>query len=298
MSQKNELGKGLKALLSNINKEDKKSKPEPSTPEEPMVSSVALIPLHQIIANPDQPRNTFEKESLDDLALSIKTYGLIQPITIRSFGTNQYQIISGERRFRAAQLEGLKEIPAYIRSANDLEVLQMALVENIQREDLSPIEIAISYQRLMEECNLTQEQLSDRVGKKRSTISNYTRLLKLPPEVQNSLKAKTLSMGHARVIAGVEDLLLQTQLYKEIQTKELSVRESEKIAQSYIKSKGRRSITPKSDPNIMIKSIEDRISGILGTKVIINRKSTGEGQIIIKFNNDKAFNDIIDRIEE
>lgn len=193
-----------------------------------MVSSVALIPLQQIIANPDQPRNTFEKESLDELALSIKTYGLIQPITIRSFGKNQYQIISGERRFRAAQLEGLKEIPAYIRSANDLEVLQMALVENIQREDLSPIEIAISYQRLMEECNLTQEQLSDRVGKKRSTISNYTRLLKLPPEVQNSLKAKTLSMGHARVIAGVEDLLLQTQLYKEIQTKELSVRESEK----------------------------------------------------------------------
>ncbi len=150
MSQKNELGKGLKALLSNINKEDKKSKPEQSTPEEPMVSSVALIPLQQIIANPDQPRNTFEKESLDELALSIKTYGLIQPITIRSFGKNQYQIISGERRFRAAQLEGLKEIPAYIRSANDLEVLQMALVENIQREDLSPIEIAISYQRLME----------------------------------------------------------------------------------------------------------------------------------------------------
>ena len=295
MSQKQELGKGLKALLSNINKEEKKV-PENFLKQE---TETWLIDINKIKPNPHQPRNTFEEESLDELSRSIQTYGLIQPITVRRLADQEYQIISGERRYRAALKAGIKSLPAYVRLANDQEILEMALVENIQREDLSPIEIAISYSRLMEECKLNQEQLSDRVGKKRSTISNYTRLLKLPPEIQNALRDRQLSMGHARVLAGIEDLMLQTQLYKDIQQKELSVRDAERLSHSISKTKGRKILNPKpSLQGPLIKALEDRISGILGTKAVIQRKESGEGQIIIKFNSDQTLNDIIDRLDD
>jgi ParB family transcriptional regulator, chromosome partitioning protein len=235
MSQKNELGKGLRALLSNINTEPANRSAQTA---ETTVNAVNMVPIEQIHPNKQQPRHVFEEDLIQELAKSITTYGLIQPLTVRKLNEGHYQIISGERRYRASQLAGLKTLPVYIRTANDNEMLEMALVENIQREDLNPMEIAISYQRLADECGFTQEQLADRVGKKRSTISNYIRLLKLPLDVQAALKSKALTMGHARVIAGVDDLITQMQLFKDIQSKDLSVRETEKILQSYSRAKG------------------------------------------------------------
>ncbi len=296
MSQKNELGKGLRALLSNINTESNiKSVSTGST----VINSVSLIPINFIHPNKQQPRNVFEDDLINELADSIKTYGIIQPLTVRKTNIDEYQIISGERRFRASKIAGLTELPVYIRTANDNEMLELALVENIQREDLNPVEIAISYQRLTDEYNYTQEELSSRVGKKRSTISNYVRLLKLPVEIQNSLKSKTITMGHARVIAGVDNLLQQMQLFKDIQKKELSVRDAEKILQSFTKSKARKPINLKPiDSSTQIKVLEDRISAFFGYKASINRKTSGEGQIIIKFKDDRQLNDILDRLED
>lgn len=296
MSQKSDLGKGLRALLSNINTETGlKTNPVSST----AINAVSVIPIAQIHPNKQQPRHVFEEELINELADSIKTYGIIQPLTVRKTNIDEYQIISGERRYRACLVAGLQEIPVYVRTANDNEMLEMALVENIQREDLNPIEIAISYQRLSDEYKYTQEELASRVGKKRSTISNYVRLLKLPVEIQNAIKSKTLSMGHARVIAGVDDLMQQMQLFKDIQSKELSVRDAEKILQSYSKAKARRPVNPAplSTPN-QIKVLEDRMSAFFGYKVSINRKTNGEGQIVIKFKDDRQLNDILDRIED
>jgi ParB family chromosome partitioning protein len=298
MNQKKELGKGLQALISNINREDSGSKIPRTRPE----AESYLIDLDKIKPNPHQPRRNFEDEALAELAASIKTFGVIQPLTVRKTNQDEYQIISGERRYRACLMAGLKQVPAYVRSANDQEVLEMALVENIQREDLNPIEIAITYSRLMEECDLTQEKLSERVGKQRSTISNYVRILKLSPEIQTAVKNKTLSMGHARVIAGINDLLYQNYLFKEILAKDLSVREAEKMAQLHQGARLSNERTVKEVSSVtthpMIKPIEDRISAFLGTKVQINRKSDGSGQILIHFKSDQSLNDILDKFED
>ncbi|MBK8484205.1 MAG: ParB/RepB/Spo0J family partition protein [Saprospiraceae bacterium] len=296
MSQKNELGKGLRALLSNMNTESgSKTNSVTST----AINTINLIPVEQIIPNKQQPRHVFEEELINELADSIKTYGLIQPITVRKININEYQIISGERRYRASKIAGLQELPVYVRTANDNEMLEMALVENIQREDLNPIEIAISYQRLSNECGFTQEQLSERVGKKRSTISNYVRLLKLPVEIQNAIKSKSLTMGHARVIAGVDDLIKQMQLFKDIQTKDLSVREAEKALQSFTKTQSRKLVSPApANSNAQINLLEDRMSAFFGSKVQILRKENGQGQIVIKFKDDRQLNDLLDRIDE
>lgn len=296
MSQKNELGKGLRALLSNINSDQGQ---KTATPASTAINTINIIPIDQIVVNKQQPRHVFEEDLIKELADSIKTYGLIQPLTVRKINVNEYQIISGERRFRASQLAGLKELPVYIRTANDNEMLELALVENIQREDLNPIEIGISYQRLSDECGYTQEQLSERIGKKRSTISNYVRLLKLPLDIQSALKNKTLSMGHARVIAGVDDLIVQMQLFKDIQSKDLSVRETERAIQSFAKTNARRPVkAPVSNSNAQIKTLEDRLSAKFGYKVQIKRNATGDGQIIIKFKDDRQLNDLFDRMEE
>lgn len=294
MNQKQELGKGLKALISNINKEDSKQNVSNTKTE----TESFLIDIDKIIPNPHQPRNKFEEETLRELSSSIKTFGIIQPLTVRKMPDSKYQIISGERRYRASLLAGLKQVPAYVRTANDQEALEMALVENIQREDLSPIEIGISYSRLMEECDLTQEQLSERVGKQRSTISNYIRLLKLSPEIQNAVRDRKLSMGHARVIAGVDDLLTQTRLFKDILDRDMSVREAEKKAQLIHRQIKSPEVKTQPAPSAMIKPIEDRLSAKLGTKVQIHRDTNGKGQIVIRFQSDQALNDILDRLEE
>ena len=194
-----------------------------------MVGAIANIPLEKIDANPFQPRNKFEEDTLNELAASIKEQGIIQPITVRKMGYDQYQLISGERRLRAAKIAGLTHVPTYIRVANDQQMLEMALIENIHREDLNSLDIAISYQRLIEECKLTNELLSERIGKDRSTIVNYIRLLKLPPQVQLALRDNKISMGHASAIINFEDVDLQLQLLKSIISNNLSVRDVERI---------------------------------------------------------------------
>jgi len=199
--KKKDIGLGIRALLSDAEK-----------PEQPLEetardvrSAVVFIPIDTIEANPDQPRRSFDLDALQELAQSIKTLGLIQPVTLRKLSKDTYQLISGERRLRASKIAGLKELPAYVREVNDQELLEMGLVENIQREDLNALEIAISYQRLIDECDLTHDVLSERVGKKRSTITNYIRLLKLPPEIQNGVRKEKISMGHARALAGIDE---------------------------------------------------------------------------------------------
>ena len=256
--------------------------------------------IEDIEVNPYQPRTEFNAEELMELARSIKIHGLIQPVTLRVIQGDKYQLISGERRFRASKMSGLKEIPAYVRTANDQEMLEMALIENIQRTDLNAIEIGISYQRLIDECTLTHETLSDRVGKNRSTVTNYIRLLKLPPEIQSAIKSNTISMGHARALVGIEDVLKQMHAYKKTIAENLSVRQLE----AYIKEhknepSEKKDPTIENDkPNAEIVRITKELSDIFGTKVIIKRDAKGKGSFTIPFGNDGEFNAIYETMKE
>ncbi|MDA8895638.1 ParB/RepB/Spo0J family partition protein, partial [Flavobacteriales bacterium] len=225
--QKKALGRGLSAILSNPNTDITHSKN--STDTNTPLGSIGSLLLTTIEVNPFQPRSHFDQTALHELADSIKELGVVQPITVRKLGYDKYQLISGERRFRASKIAGLTKIPAYVRIANDQEMLEMALVENIQRQDLDAIEIALSYKLLQDECKLTQEKLSERVGKKRSTVSNYLRLLNLNPIVQAGIRDKMISMGHARTLVAIEDEEAQLELYKAILTDHLSVRQTEAL---------------------------------------------------------------------
>ena len=222
VNKKRALGRGLSALLENANTD---ITTRLSSDENATLGSIAEVSISAIEANPFQPRSLFEEEALVELSESIKTYGIIQPVTLRKMGNDHFQLISGERRFRASQIAGLDKIPAYIRVADDQTMLEMALVENIQRENLDAIEIAISYKRLMEECNLTQESLSQKVSKKRSTVTNYLRLLKLPAEIQLGIRKSLISMGHARALVAIEDIDQQLFLFERVVNEELSVRQ-------------------------------------------------------------------------
>ncbi|MFK7950591.1 MAG: ParB/RepB/Spo0J family partition protein [Saprospiraceae bacterium] len=232
MAKRKQIGRGVASILGNINL-DTEEKQEKEKVVKTLASTVAMLPINQIEAYRDQPRKEFEETALSELSESIKVHGLIQPITVRRVGHKHYQLISGERRLRASKLAKLKQIPAYVRVANDQEMLEMALVENIQREDLNPIEVATTYERLMEECNLTHKLLAQRVGKTRSSVTNYLRLLKLPPQIKTGLQEQTLSMGHARTLAGItENSPLQIMLFHTITKEGMSVRQVEKITKS------------------------------------------------------------------
>jgi len=291
--KKKELGRGIKALLSNI--ESSNNQLEKKL-ESGSANNTALIKLSKIEVNPNQPRREFDKEALKELSKSIKVHGIIQPITVRKYGGNTYQIISGERRYRAAKMAKLERVPVYIREADDVTLLEMALIENIQRADLNAIEIAISYQRLIEECDITHEDLSERVGKKRSTVSNYVRLLKLPPSVQSALKEQKISMGHARVIAGMDSTTDQLSLFNKIINLGLSVRAAESAAKSgrgpAISAKKSKSDGLTSD----VIKIKDQISAKLGSKITVERSKSGKGKFIIPFKSDTDFNNIIEAI--
>ncbi|NNC85303.1 MAG: ParB/RepB/Spo0J family partition protein [Bacteroidia bacterium] len=276
--KRNALGKGLSALLESA-ETDVTSKIG-STGSPAVVGSVSEIAMTSIEANPFQPRNEFELEALEQLSESIKEQGIIQPITVRKLGYDKYQIISGERRFRASKLAGLKTIPAYIRIANDQAMLEMALVENIQRSDLNPLEVGISYKRLIDECNLSQEELAQRVGKKRSTVTNYMRLLKLPPQIQTALKENRITMGHARSILGLDSISAQLQLYKDILENNFSVRDTELKVSKARGTKKKKSKTY-TDPNI--KALEKKMSDNLETRVNIHQKSRDKGTITIDY---------------
>jgi len=297
MSKKKELGKGIRALLSNI--ENTSNQKEKTELVKELNSSILEIPVDRIEVNPFQPRTEFDPAELAELSQSIKIHGLIQAITVRSLGGDQYQLISGERRLRASKLAGLKKVPAFVRVADDQALLEMALIENIQRSNLNAIEVAISYQRLMVECDLTHESLSERVGKKRSTISNYVRLLKLPPQVQSSIKEGTISMGHARALAGIEEVGLQLDIFKEVVAKSMSVRALENLIKSYNSDEKSKPET-KSSKSIPaeVKKIQDDLSVTLGTSVKIKRSEAGNGEIMIKFGSDREFNNIMDILEK
>jgi len=241
--------------------------------------------------NPFQPRTSFNEESLRELASSIKELGVIQPITVRKLDFNKYQLVSGERRYRASKLIGLDTIPSYIRIANDQESLEMALVENIQRQDLDPIEIALSYQRLIEDIQLTQEQMSERVGKKRSTITNYLRLLKLDPIIQTGMRDGFISMGHGRAIINIENLSTQLDIYEDILSKKLSVRDTESLVRNYQQTK-QVSTTPKEELPKYIKKGLKEISEYFGHKVDVKVSKNGKGKISIPFHSEEDFNRI------
>ncbi|MEM9916863.1 MAG: ParB/RepB/Spo0J family partition protein [Bacteroidota bacterium] len=293
--KRKEIGKGIGALLSSIS-----SEPE-APPKEEVVKelshTVAEIPIDAIEVNPFQPRKDFDEEALQELATSLKVHGLIQPITVRRMSAGSYQLISGERRLRASKLAGLTDLPAYIRLANDQEMLEMALLENIQRENLNAIEVAITYQRLIDECQLTHETLADRMGKKRSSVTNYLRLLKLPPTVQTELKKGSISMGHARALVSIEDTVLQLRLLNETITKELSVRALEKLVKSYIQGVPSSSKAAKS-LSTEYENVRSNLQSYLDTKVDLKMKGRNKGQILINFDSVKTLNRILGLIED
>src|SRR5574343_1271924 len=282
--KKGGLGRGLSALLNNADTDITVSS------EYRAGGGVQFIDINDIEANPFQPRTEFEQKALDELSESIKVHGLIQPVTVRKMGYDKYQLISGERRTRASIMAGLERIPAYIRIANDQEMLEMALIENIQRENLNPIEVSLSYKRLLEECQLKQEELGDRVGKDRSTVSNYLRLLRLPDEVQIGLKINKISMGHAKAILSVEDPDEQIALYRRIEKENLSVRGAEDVVKQAKAAKGGSANTGKA-PNApgfeiddALKMKIDKLNQYLHSSVLVKPKGN-KGEIVIPFKN-------------
>ncbi len=285
MSKKPALGKGLGALLQSVDTDITQG--GKSQNNDDVVGAVSTISIKNIEANPFQPRTQFEKDALVDLSNSIRELGIIQPVTVRKLGYGKYQLISGERRFRASQVVGLTEIPAFIRIANDQEMLEMALVENIQRQDLDAIEVAFSYQKLIEECKLTQEQMSERVGKKRSTVSNYLRLLKLPAEIQLAIRAKELSMGHARALINIDEEKKQLTIARRIIKEGLSVRQVEEI----VKGKKEKELAlkkgGKSDLSFSQQKIKEDLSDFLRADIQLQSNAKGKGKLVIPFASEK-----------
>jgi ParB family chromosome partitioning protein len=293
MSKKPALGRGLGALLQNADTDITVN--SIGKEKGAVVGSVSSIAIKEIETNPFQPRTQFEKEALLELSNSIKELGIIQPVTVRKLGYGKYQLISGERRFRASQIAGLTEIPAFIRIANDQEMLEMALVENIQRQELDAIEIAFSYQKLIEECGLTQEKMSERVGKKRSTVANYLRLLKLPAEIQLSIRTRDISMGHARALVNIDDEKLQVTLSRRITKEGLSVRQVEEIVKE---CKAETSLALKKNPasnlSFTQKKIKEDLSKFLTSKVQLQTNSNGKGKLTIPFTSEKELERIVE----
>lgn len=292
-TKKKGLGRGLSALLDDPSGDiatttfratgDGASLPRPS-------GAMATIPVRQIEPNPFQPRTHFSDEALAELAQSISELGIIQPVTVRKLGYDRYQLISGERRFRASQLAGLVEVPAYIRVANDEAMLEMALVENIQREELDAIEVAISFQRLVDEVNLTHEQLSEKVGKDRATVTNYLRLLKLPPEVQLGLRQRNIGMGHARALIALTDPAKQVELYHRIVESQLSVRAVEDLARTSAPKGQRKGGAGSARPN---KELGRQLSERMGSRVVVKQSPEGKGRIEISFKNQEELDRVM-----
>lgn len=287
-TKKQALGRGLSALLQDP-ANDIKSVQDKNADK--VIGNIIELDVDVIDLNPFQSRTRFNEESLQELASSIKELGIIQPITVRKTGFNKFQLVSGERRYRASKLIGLKTIPSYIRIANDQESLEMALVENIQRQDLDAIEIALSYQRLIDEINLTQEQMSVRVGKKRSTISNYLRLLKLDPIIQTGMRDGFISMGHGRAIINIEEKDKQIEIYKKILSRKLSVRQTEQLVRKFKESKLVSVPEKKELPKYIKKGVKD-ISEYFGHKISVKVSNNGSGKITIPFHSEEDFNRI------
>ena len=295
--KKNALGRGLGALL-----EDSSPVQESGglSTDQVVTGAINEISLDQISVNPFQPRTHFDREALEELAESIRVQGIIQPITVRRLSDHEYQLISGERRFQASKIAGLDAIPAYVRTADDQQMLEMALIENIQRENLNSIEIALSYQRLISECDLKQEQLGDRVGKKRTTVNNYLRLLKLPPDIQIAVKDGEISMGHARALVNVENVDLQLDIYKRIIEQELSVRKVEALVRELSggakpEKVAKPALSPEHEREVH--NLQSRLTSHFGTKVQVKTDAKNKGEIKIPFVNADDLNRILELLE-
>ncbi len=291
VQKKYALGRGLDALIS--------AKEEVTTSG----SSISEVELSRIVRNPNQPRREFDEDALQELADSIAEIGIIQPITLRKMEDGTYQIIAGERRFRASQRVGLKSIPAYIRTADDDNVMEMALVENIQREDLNSLEIALAYQQLLEQPGMTQEKLSERVGKKRATVTNYLRLLKLPAPIQIALKNKSIDMGHARALLTIDDPQIQLGLFQELLKEKYSVRKVEELAKALATGEtiqvGAKRLSKKSVPlSSAYQDLQKQLTSRFGTKVSLSQTEKGKGRITIPFSNDEDLARIIDLLDK
>ena len=296
---KKELGAGLDALLGG-RKLDKAMADRPEATVDTLSRQFAILPIDKIGANPDQPRKEFEEVPLQELADSIKVHGIIQPLTVRHMGDGSYQIISGERRFRASQLAGLKEVPAFIRTANDQTLLEMALIENIQRQDLNPMEVAYSYLRLRDEFGLTQAQLADRVGKQRSTVTNYLGILKTSPAVHEAIKTQQISIGAAKAIGGVKDLILQDEFLKEVLTHpNWSVRQIEAKAKEYKKAAIPKDKTKIKTNRDELKMVEKAFKEFFGfpAKVVVENKQEGSGHVKISFPDKQALHHLFKAVE-
>jgi ParB family transcriptional regulator, chromosome partitioning protein len=288
-AKKSALGRGLSALLQSAEEIDLQSDISLET------NQIALIPVGSIQTNPFQPRTDFDENALKELSESIVKQGIIQPITVRLTDDRQFQLISGERRLRATQMAGLEKIPAYIRKANDQQMLEMALVENIQRQDLNAMEVAISFQRLVEECNITQEELSEKVGKNRSTITNYIRLLKLPFEIQAALRDNLISAGHARAIINIENTDEQLKLLQRILRDALSVRQVEALVRNIGQTPIGVSTKPQTTPEL--KKLAETVSRTLGSKVELKANNKGRGSIVIRFSGKKEMQELLAKLQ-
>lgn len=290
------IGKGLRSLLQNIDADLKTTSGTLKSDVVEQVTHTLRIPLADIQINPKQPRRDFDEQALNELAASIKLHDIIQPLTVSKLANGKYQLIAGERRFRASKIAGLTEVPAYIRQANDQQLLELALLENLQREDLNAIEIAISYKRMMEELNHTQEQVAERMGKERTTVTNYLRLLKLPPDIQLAVRSGSLSMGHARALVNIDTIDKQLFVYKEIQNRGLNVRQTEELVRNMYKAEKNNGVKPsvKSELPAAFKKIEDNLASHFGTKVKMAHNKKGYGSITLEYYSLEELNKLLD----
>lgn len=292
------LGRGLSALLNDDSETVQVAKPLVANNENTTSPGhISHIKISEVEVNPFQPRTEFDAEALTELSESIKLQGLIQPITVRKLGANSYQLISGERRLRASKLAGITEVPAYIRTANDQQMLEMALIENIQRENLNSIEVALSFQRMLDECNLKQEELGERVSKNRSTVTNYLRLLKLPPAIQASIRDGQISMGHAKAILGLEEVDKQLYVHREILKKGLSVRKTEELVREIHQSDNKKPQQKGQSVPFEYKKIQDDLASKFATKVQLKVQGKGKGSIEIPFMSEDDLSRILELLD-
>ena len=296
-NKKDALGRGIRSLLENIDADLKTAGGVMKNDTLEKVSTTTRVAVDQIEPNPKQPRRDFDETSLSELAASLKLHDMIQPITVSRLSSGRYRIIAGERRYRAARIAGLKDVPVYIRETKDSQLLELALLENLQRENLNAIEIALSYKRLMEELDYTQEQLAERMGKERSTVTNYIRLLKLPPDIQIAVRNGTLSMGHARALINVDAVDKQLFIFQEIRNRELSVRQTEDLVRKlYMAEKNVVNNTLKSSLSPGLKKIEDNLASHYSTRVKLKHNKKGFGNITIEYYSQDELNSILEKM--
>jgi ParB family chromosome partitioning protein len=290
------IGKGLRSLLQNIDADLKTTEGGLKTRVVEEVTGTNRLAINEILINPKQPRRDFDETSLNELAASIKLHDIIQPLTVSKLANGKFQLIAGERRFRASKIAGLKDVPVYIRQANDQQLLELALLENLQRENLNAVEVALSYKRMMEELDYTQEQVAERMGKERSTVTNYIRLLKLPPDIQLAVRNGSMSMGHARALVNIDTIDKQLFVFKEIQSKGLSVRQTEELVRKMYKVEKGGAVKPslKSELPPTYKKIEDNLASHFGTKVRMAHNKKGYGSISIEYYSLEELNKILE----